>query len=138
MNNSTGWGLGRGMKVYGMENSIPVQIPFPQPPAETSGNSDLSVNQVNAQIKLTEMWKAVHTVGYPLNIQESTCPEGSAITRSQGSHHLVQHGMNELSSRTFINDATRVWNQAPKVVKMAETIYSAKKEIKKFVKTLPI
>ena len=60
------------------------------------------------------------------------------ITRSQGSHHLVQHVMNELSSRTFFNDETRVWNQAPKVVKMAETIYSAKQEIKKFVRMLPI
>ena len=46
--------------------------------------------------------------------------------------------MNELSSRTFINDVTNVWNQAPKFVKMAETIYSAKKEIKKFEKMLPI
>ena len=26
-------------KLYGMENSIPVQIPFPQPPAEPSDNS---------------------------------------------------------------------------------------------------
>ena len=28
-----------GYKVYGMENSIPVQIPFPQSPAEPSDNS---------------------------------------------------------------------------------------------------
>ena len=84
------------------------------------------------------MWKVVHIGGYPMNIKESTCPEGSAVTRSYGSHHLVQQGKSELSSRTFINDATRVWNQAPIELKMCETIYSAKKEIKKFVKTLPI
>ena len=98
----------------------------------------LSVNQVNAQIKLTEMWKGVQTKDYPVNIKESIKPDGAMETRSSGTHHLVQHRKSELSCRTFINDATRVWNLASLEARKSESLFSAKKAIKKFVKTLPI
>ena len=30
----------------------------------------VSINQINAQIKLTEMWRAVNTANYPSNIRK--------------------------------------------------------------------
>ena len=39
---------------------------------------------------------------------------------------------------TFYSDAARLWNRAPDVIKNIKTLFSAKKEIKKFVLTLPI
>ena len=35
-------------------------------------------------------------------------------------------------------DATKAWNLAPEIIKTCKKIWSAQKEIKKFVKTLPI
>ena len=63
----------------------------------------LFVNQGNVQIKLTEMWKAVHINGNPHNVKEVSKPEGSMITRSNGSHRPIQHGGYSLSSGAFIN-----------------------------------
>ena len=39
---------------------------------------------------------------------------------------------------TFYSDAARLWNKAPDPIKNSKTLYGAKKEIKKFVLTLPI
>ena len=44
----------------------------------------------------------------------------------------------ELSKKTFINDGIRAWNNAPLKIKSCSTYASAKNEIKKFVKSLPI
>ena len=42
------------------------------------------------------------------------------------------------SQRTFINDATRIWNKAPVTIRNSVTAFSAKKAIKEFIVTLPI
>ena len=39
---------------------------------------------------------------------------------------------------SFKGDAIRLWNKAPEVIKSTKTLGTAKTEIKKFVKTLPI
>ena len=44
----------------------------------------------------------------------------------------------ELSKNTFINDGIKAWNKAPAKIKDCITYASAKNEIKKFVKTIPI
>ena len=46
--------------------------------------------------------------------------------------------MSELVRNSCIGDATKLWNKAPIAVKAATTIFSAKKEIKKFASSLPI
>ena len=42
----------------------------------------MSVNQINAQIKLTEMWKSVHWNDYPLNIERQSSREERTNTRA--------------------------------------------------------
>jgi hypothetical protein len=52
---------------------------------------------------------------------------------------MTQANLIEVSTReTFIGDATRIWNKAPKVIKNAKSISLANKEIRKYCVTLPI
>ena len=52
---------------------------------------------------------------------------------------LLEYGCNGgLISKTCVNDAVRLWNIAPNEVIQARSINMAKKEIKTFVKSLPI
>ena len=43
-----------------------------------------------------------------------------------------------MQDSTFINDAARLWNVAPAAIKNCKTLFAAKKQIKIFVRTLPI
>ena len=48
-----------------------------------SKSNMLSVNQLNCQIKLTEVWKSLHNQNYPLQWDLKTIPsDGSRVTRS--------------------------------------------------------
>ena len=49
----------------------------------------------------------------------------------------MEHGLTELCKKTFMNDAAHIWNVTPDSIKVSKSIYSAKKAIKLFVKTLP-
>ena len=51
---------------------------------------------------------------------------------------LVTTGRSAIQDSSFINDAARVWNNAPSAVREAKNLYSAKKQIKIFIRTLPI
>ena len=57
---------------------------------------------------------------------------------------MLQHAFggavikSEVVWSTFLNDGIRLWNNAPLELKNSTSIYSAKKLIKSFVKTLPI
>ena len=57
---------------------------------------------------------------------------GSSIT------DLVIKGHSRTQSHTFIKDAARTWDDDPQVLKECKTVFSDKKQIKIFVKTLPI
>ena len=91
-----------------------------------------------AQIKLTEVWKATHTTNNPLNIHPRVKPESVRETRSVKNGALETSGSSTISTNCFIEDAKRVWNSAPVEIKSAKTIYTAKKEIKKYCISLPI
>ena len=67
----------------------------------------LSVNQVNAQTKLVEMWNPVNVVGHPVSR-----PEEIATTRSAGKTLLKELGLANVSKKTFLYDVTHVWNSA--------------------------
>ena len=43
-----------------------------------------------------------------------------------------------VTQNTYINDGIRAWNQAPLKIKNCPTLGTAKSEIKKMVKSLPI
>ena len=64
----------------------------------------LSVNQLQAQIKLTEMWKAPRSENYALKIEKKKETEDQRISRSvtQGNFYEPK------TQKTFIGDATRL------------------------------
>jgi hypothetical protein len=98
----------------------------------------VSVNQLNAQIKLLEMWKTVHIEEYPLKLQQQEIREGVATTRAATKGQLVDIGRTQLTQTTCISDAIKMWNTAPCTITESKSLYQAKREIKKFVKSLPI
>ena len=65
----------------------------------------LSVNQINAQIKLTEIWKAVNNVECPLNIikMKDVVPERPLWSKNETENNLLEIGLSESSKKTFIN-----------------------------------
>ena len=97
-------------------------------------NNMLSINQMNAQVKLTEMWKAVNYNNYPLNIGQLQPAENGRSSRGVTTGKLTE----PLTLNTFIGNATRLWNKAPLVIKNSKSISVAKKEIKQYCKSLPI
>ena len=60
----------------------------------------------------------------------------TTIAVSQGT--LIESGKTDITQNTCVNDAIRLWNHTPKTVTESNSIYEAKKQIKSFVKTLPI
>ena len=99
----------------------------------------LSVNRMNAQIKLTEVWKALNLMDTPLNIKLPTLDPNNRGSRSSTNGRLqVCNGKTVLSQATFLNDSKRIWNAAPQTTRDCVSLYTAKKEIKKYVTTLPL
>ena len=98
----------------------------------------LSVNQISAQIKLTEIWKAINITNFPIKVTKQTSQEDARITRGVTQEKLVEEGSSNLIMNSFKGDAIRLWNKAPEGIKSTKTLGTAKTEIKKFVVTLPI
>ena len=98
----------------------------------------LSVNQMNAQTKLLEIWKASNLENYPTKLTKMVVSENMSTTRAINSGKLVELGVSNLSKCTFHNDAIKAWNVAPISIKSCKTIFAAKREIRIFVKTLPV
>ena len=89
----------------------------------------LSVNQLAAQIKLVEMWKAKNTENYPVNIEFRATNKNQTETRGATSGKAVETGRTSKARTTFVGDATRLWNKAPKIKTQAETMGKAKNKI---------
>ena len=98
----------------------------------------MSVNQLNAQIKLLEIWKSLNVNDYPLKLKRHDPNKAGSTTRACASGKLCEVGQSTKSQNTCVSDAIRLWNKAPASVTNCDSIYVAKKEIKKFAKTLPI
>ena len=100
----------------------------------------ISVNQINAQIKITEIWKAVNNDECPLKITKmmDVKPERRLRSKNEIENNLLESGLTENSKKTFINDGIRLWNRCPSAIKQSKSLFTVKKEIKKFVVTLPI
>ena len=91
-----------------------------------------------AQIKLTEVWKSINLKDYPtqwMSRAESMKKEG---LKSTNKPDLVIKGKTAIQDSTFFNDAVRVWNMAPVEIKNCRTLHTVKKQIKTFIRTLPI
>ena len=98
----------------------------------------LSANQINAQVKLTEMWKASNVTNYPIKLDKKDPNMANRLTRSTARGDILLQGKSDLCNSSFIFDASKIWNSAPCSIKNSKTIYKAKKEIKKYVCTLPL
>ena len=97
----------------------------------------LSVNQINAQIKLYEVWKSLQTPTYPTQ-WEIKKVNLNMKTRSSNSMQLSEPGLSNVLCSTFISDAARLWNVAPDAIKNSPSVFQAKKNIRSYVSTLPI
>ena len=98
----------------------------------------LSVNRLNAQIKLMEVWKSLNDVNYPTIWPIKAEKLDIMKTRSAGTQKLIESGSSKLAKGTFINDAAKIWNRAPDSIKYAKSLSIAKKEIKIFVAKIPL
>ena len=89
----------------------------------------LTVNQTNAQIKLTEIWKAVNNVECPLKItkMKDVLPERSLRSKNEIENNLLEAGISEISKKTFVNDGVRLWNKCPGAIKQSKSLLMAKK-----------
>ena len=89
----------------------------------------LSVNQVNAQVKLTEIWKSLKVDNYPIHCQKLNYKPEARGTRASNRGDLVMDAATSKSQATFLNDAFKIWNAAPTEIKNSSTLATAKKEI---------
>ena len=87
----------------------------------------LSVNQLNASIKLLEIWKSLNLSNYPLTIKQQSSDSNRINTRADQKQKPVEIGRKELTKNTCISDAVRVWNLAPISVTACLSVYQAKK-----------
>ena len=98
----------------------------------------LSVNQLNAQIKLVEIWKALNVDDYTLKVVHQTKDNSRVNTRADTKEKPIEIGKSVLVQKTCISDAIHLWNNAPEKIINSITLSQAKAEIKKFVRQLPI
>ena len=98
----------------------------------------LSVNQLNAQIKLLEVWKALNVVDYPLKVTQQKMPNLGMATRAAEKEKPIEIGKSNLTRNSSTSDAIRVWNLSPENVTASKTIFQVKNAIKNYVRTLPV
>ena len=98
----------------------------------------LSVNQINAQIKLTEVGKCQNVNLNPIKWTKRNEVIQRPGLKSSNKPELVIMGKSRSQSQTFINEAAKIWNEAPNAVNDCTSLHQAKNQIKIFVKTLPI
>ena len=97
----------------------------------------MSVNQINGQIKIQEIWKSLNVPNYPIQINKQSPNANGPATRADTKGRLIETGNSCLSSRTCINDAVKIWNQLPSSITECKSFYQIKKQAKIFAKTLP-
>ena len=98
----------------------------------------LSINQLNAQIKLTEIWKAMKDEDHPFKVKPTPISPEERTSRGQAAGYIQSKARSNVTKETFINDSIKAWNRAPNEIKNTVSIHGAKATIKKFVKTIPI
>ena len=98
----------------------------------------LSVNQMNAQIKITEVWKSQNLTNNPVNSNKAIITASKIGLRSGATGKLNEVSGSDNLKACYINDGAKAWNKTPSIIKNCKSLFSAKIEIKKFVKTLPV
>ena len=89
-----------------------------------------SVNQINAQIKLLEVWKSQHSDTYPTKWMNRSEAIQDRRTRASKDNLLNETVGCKILNSTFINGSARIWNLVPEAIKSSPSITLAKKNIK--------
>ena len=82
-----------------------------------------AVNQIMAQIKICEMWKANNIDNYPIKVETPQRNEESKVTRAITNIVLKESAKSNVTMSTFINDA---WNKCTDNIKEAKSYNAAK------------
>ena len=99
----------------------------------------LSINQLNAETRLLEAWKAIHTDGYCMSDLLPVKSKNKHMSTRSDDETLMEQGQShKFINGSFSHRTAQIWNAAPRGVKEASSIYTAKRTIRQFVKTLPI
>ena len=93
---------------------------------------------MNAQIKLTEGWKISNIENYPTKWALKSTADDQRTTKATSNKKVPESAKSNATQSAYNNDAKKLWNKAPKEIKTAKTLASAKKLIKKYSKTFPI
>ena len=99
-----------------------------------------SVNQLAGEIKLMEAWKSTHVPSYPFQMRENN-PNRPLVDREvrlNTNKKWKDYAKTKAASVSMSIDCARLWNLAPSVVTNAETKFTAKREIKKFSRSLEL
>ena len=94
-----------------------------------------SLNQINAQVKLTEAWKMEMIPNYPNSFKRKMANENNRETRAISNGEVIEPCSSTIGTSTFISDAARAWNRTSSSLKNISSIHGVKKEIKKIVKS---
>ena len=97
-----------------------------------------SVNQLNAQVKLVEIWKALNVDDYPLKIERQSTQSNGVSTRADSRGKPIGIGKSLITQRSSVSDAIHLWNLAPESITTSNSLFHAKREIKKYARQLPI
>ena len=97
-----------------------------------------SVNQLAAEIKLTEAWKATHVASYPVQLETfNPSRVNSGRTVRPGTRKLWKDEAKTSAAKiSFSRDTAKLWNNAPTVITNAISLNCAKREIKKYCKSV--
>ena len=97
-----------------------------------------TVNQINAQIKLLDVWKAQQYERHPTSYPRRNDANLEQRTRAAVANNLLEAHGGKIITSTCINDAAKLWNAAPDCIKNNVSIHSVKKCIKEYTAKLPI
>ena len=102
----------------------------------------LSVNQLAAQIKLTEVWKSVNVPGYPIVIEPYNFSQSQQTInlelRPRPTRIFNDSSRLLVSKYSFNVGSARLWNLAPSAVTHALNLSAAKAAILDHAKVLPV
>ena len=100
--------------------------------------NSISINQINAQVKIQEIWKAINIKNYSLSVKKHSVIDSMTATRSCTSGKLIKSCKSLLTQKTCKNDVVKIWNNLPKYVQTCTTLNELKTQSRIFVKTLPV
>ena len=99
----------------------------------------LSINQMCAETRLLEAWKTTNINDYCMqDIMKEKEKSNYMSTRSNDHHLFKTCPSDKFTNRSFAQRTAQIWNVAPKTIKEARSLSSAKSAIRTFVKNLPI